>query len=278
MFQIIICLGNSFESTTQREPLLKTFEQCSHLCSFLKKRFETRISIVVPENFESQIQDILGEKVNYFIEPEHRGTATSIMGVSLFLNDDDIMLVCSLKSNFPEKFSLIVWESLPFTKCGDLIVFGTSDLYQTSPRYLILPGKELDSKTPFLSSDSSDPCDSSDLFDSPDPFDPFELNEIPNKGYQISKFCVDKNQLNLMNSEEKIYQSFGIYLFQKISLMAEFYKYCSTTERYCYQSILHGEKINQNYRFGPEYRKNSHISFESAILEKTINGLIIPIL
>lgn len=284
MLRIIILSENSFEnikltSTDHLKLFKRTYKHCLNLRTSLLNICQTEIVVIIPYFLETQIQKQIKDKVNYFIEPADRGTATSIIAVSLFFDDSDVILYCSIHSKFFECQSVptAIRSGILFAKLGDLVAFGTphsqnissisqSNLHQNFVR----AGKKLESEDPFKSSDSSEDQLTAD-------FEPFPCYQML-KVNDTQKFDSSlSSSASLTSLTSLTFSLLGVYLFSKTLLFSECYKYYPNLEYYCLKACWSGKKTNQTCYFGAEYSKIPKISFEFEFLKETSAGAILPI-
>lgn len=244
MLQIILLTEHSlitseFDNTTL-DYLENTFNW--------SKQWSSKISIIVSQSHYQQVLDRINlldqlysfnPEVQYFIQPEFRGTAAAIIGASTFFEESDNLLILPILPNFPKDFDKYLEACLPWVNNGDMIVFGSSI-------------------NPLLKSKGT-----------------LKTGKLLEPG-EIAEYALDSVHLET-ESDLLSWQNTGIYLFQKLILSSEVYKHCPEIGNLCQQAIIFGEKDKSVFQFGPKYLTIPPKSWEESILKYTQTGTIVTV-
>ena len=200
-----------------------------------------------------QMREINIKPNSILLEPFGRNTGPAITLASLIAiqnSQDPILLVLSSDHEIKKhnKFIEAIKSGINYAELGKLVTFG---VIPSSPK----------TGYGYIKSEK-----------------PFNLSE--SKGSKILEFIEKptyENACNLIKDKRYTWNS-GMFMFKAKTMLSEMNKYYPEIIKYCTQAIneskndLDFKRINEEY-----FKKCPNISFDVSVMEKTQNGIVLPL-
>lgn len=241
----------SFMSKNNKSLLQETYERISKLENIMNP------ILVCNEEHRfiaaEQMREINIQPNTILLEPFGRNTGPAITLAALIAiqkSEDPIILILSsdheIKNN--NKFIEVIKKGIDYAELGKLVTFG---VVPSSPN----------TGYGYIKSEA-----------------PFNLSET--KGSKILEFIEKpsyQKACNLIKDKRYTWNS-GMFMFKAKTMLSEMNKFCPEIIDYCKKAINKSKNDLDFKRINEEYFKNCpNISFDVAVMEKTQNGIVLPL-